>query len=76
MSLIENKFKTKAELETNLASAIVAQLNKDIKQSGKAVIAVSGGSTPKALFEELSNTDLDWSKVIVTLIDERWVDNA
>ena len=76
MSLIENKFETKAQLEASLASAIVAQLNKDIEQSGKAVIAVSGGSTPKALFEELSNTDLDWSKVIVTLIDERWVDNT
>jgi len=76
MSLIENKFASKPELEAKLAQTIVAQLNKDIQQFGKAVMAVSGGSTPKALFEELSNTDLDWSKVVVTLIDERWVDNA
>ncbi|BCE01780.1 6-phosphogluconolactonase [Marinicellulosiphila megalodicopiae] len=75
MSLLENKFASKAELETQLAKSIIAQLSKDIEQSGKAVIAVSGGSTPKALFEELSNTDIDWSKVVVTLIDERWVDN-
>ena len=34
---------------------------------------VSGGSTPKPLFEALRKTDLDWSKVTVTLADERWV---
>jgi 6-phosphogluconolactonase len=34
---------------------------------------VSGGSTPKRFFEALSGRDLDWSKVTVTLVDERFV---
>ena len=38
-------------------------------------LAVSGGSTPKPLFEELSLLDLDWSKVDLTLVDDRWVDS-
>lgn len=45
---------------------------------GSASIAVSGGSTPKAFFEALSGKVIDWSKVTVTLVDERFVpaDNA
>jgi 6-phosphogluconolactonase len=38
------------------------------------VLAVSGGSTPKNLFAALSQEPLDWSRVQVTLVDERWVD--
>ena len=36
-------------------------------------LPVSGGSTPKHFFEQLSRQKLDWSKVSVTLVDERWV---
>jgi 6-phosphogluconolactonase len=34
---------------------------------------VSGGSTPGQFFEALSRVDIDWSKVTVTLVDERLV---
>jgi 6-phosphogluconolactonase len=49
-------------------------LKQAISQKGTASIAVSGGSTPKPLFAALSNMDLPWSKVYVTLADDRWVD--
>jgi len=35
---------------------------------------VSGGSSPKPLYAEVSKADLDWSKVTIGLVDERWVD--
>ena len=44
-----------------------------LQQRGEASLAVSGGKTPLAFFEALSQQALDWAKVRVTLADERWV---
>lgn len=68
-------FLSKEELHINLCEEIVNALNKGITEDGSALIAVSGGSTPKPLFEKLSLVDIPWEKVIITLVDERWVDN-
>ena len=38
-----------------------------------AAIAVSGGNTPKLLFQYLSNTEFDWSRVHLFWVDERAV---
>ncbi len=61
----------------SLASAVVlgiARVLADaIDRHGQAVIAVSGGSTPRLLFQQLSKADIDWSKVTVVLVDERFV---
>ena len=62
-------------LAVDLSQNIFKILNEAIKSRGRAVLAVSGGSTPKPLFEELSLLDLDWSKVDLTLVDDRWVDS-
>ena len=62
-------------LAVDLSQNIIKILNKAIKSRGRAVLAVSGGSTPKLLFEELSLLDLDWSKVDLTLVDDRWIDS-
>ncbi|WP_371379262.1 6-phosphogluconolactonase [Thalassotalea aquiviva] len=69
-----NTFTSKAELDQALAEKIAQQLQDAIEQKGHASIAFSGGSTPKGLFDALSNIDLDWHKVTVTLADDRWVD--
>ena len=66
-------FTSREDLDVALAESISQILNQAIKEKGKASIAVSGGSTPKGLFSILSKTDIDWSKVTVTLADERWV---
>jgi len=66
-------FSTRADLDNALANTISKLLAKAIKEKGKASIAVSGGSTPKGLFSILSKSDIDWSKVTITLADERWV---
>jgi 6-phosphogluconolactonase len=60
-------------LAHQLADAIVEKLQNAIEADGKASLVVSGGSTPKPLFEALSQRALRWSAVTVTLADERWV---
>jgi 6-phosphogluconolactonase len=59
-----------------LAAALAARVADDLRQAiaarGYAVLAVSGGSTPKHFFAQLSHAELDWAKVSVTLVDERW----
>lgn len=54
-----------------LAAGIAAQLAGAIAEHGVASLAVSGGSTPKRLFEVLSRTDIQWDRVTVILVDER-----
>ena len=62
-------------LAVDLSQNINEILKESIKKRGRASMAVSGGSTPKLLFEELSLLNLDWSKVDLTLVDDRWVDS-
>jgi 6-phosphogluconolactonase len=68
-----NEFTDRATLEHALADTIVNRLASSITKRGEALIAVSGGNTPKKLFQVLSNAKLAWDRVIVTLVDERFV---
>ncbi|EKF58989.1 6-phosphogluconolactonase [Agrobacterium albertimagni AOL15] len=67
-------FETGAALAAGLADAVASALSGAIANKGAATLAVSGGSTPKAFFEALSTRTLDWPKVKITLVDERFVD--
>lgn len=68
-------YESREALEVVLCQRIVERLSHGIAVNGKAVLVVSGGRTPAALFQRLSEQVIDWSKVTVTLADERWVDN-
>ena len=48
-------------------------LNAAIAARGHAALALSGGTTPVRFLEALSGRDVDWPKVTVTLVDERFV---
>lgn len=69
-----NTFSNRQELDVAFAAQLVEQLKHAISTRGQASIAFSGGSTPKGLFAALSTSELDWSKVTITLVDDRWVD--
>ncbi|MFT5757844.1 MAG: 6-phosphogluconolactonase [Alteromonadaceae bacterium] len=69
-----NEFINREALDQQLATHVAEILSKAIALRGKASIAVSGGSTPKGFFKALSQIDLPWKKVTITLADERWVD--
>ena len=66
--------KSNGELTVQLARSIASNLEAAIAQRGVATLAVSGGSTPRPLFERLSQLTLDWTRVTITQVDERWVD--
>jgi 6-phosphogluconolactonase len=66
-------FATREELADALASVVAARLTDGIAAADAASLAVSGGSTPARFFEVLSGKDIDWSKVNITLVDERFV---
>ncbi|NKN34751.1 6-phosphogluconolactonase [Agrobacterium sp. a22-2] len=68
-----NSFDNGKALADALADTVVDALSAAIAARGAASIAVSGGSTPKTFFEALSARPLDWDKVTVTLVDERFV---
>lgn len=77
MSIERRSFADKTTLAKELAEAVADRIRKAIAERGEAAIAVSGGSTPGRFFQALGKTkDIDWSKVAVTLVDERWVDET
>lgn len=57
----------------DMARRISFILGEAIADRGEASIALSGGRSPRPVLDALSGAELDWSKVIVTLVDERWV---
>lgn len=72
--MIRQDFGDRAALAGALAEAVAGDLKAGIAARGTGALAVSGGSTPKAFFEALSaRADIDWDRVVVTLVDERWV---
>ena len=60
-------------LAKKLALSVSKQLNVCLTKKNKACLAVSGGTTPIAFFQHLSQQELDWAKVTVILVDERWL---
>ena len=72
----QHEFADKLTLADQLARDIAGKLDAAIKARGKASIAVSGGGTPKLMFAVLAEQEIDWSKVTITLVDERWVDES
>jgi 6-phosphogluconolactonase len=62
-----------AGLAQDLAAHLSQQLREAIRSKGQALLAVSGGKSPIALFEALRSQALDWAKVTVILVDERCV---
>ena len=65
-----------AQLAEALARDIATRLQAAIAVRGRAVLSVSGGKSPLALFEALRQQALDWSRVHLTLVDERYVPNT
>ncbi len=61
------------DLPQALAAQVAGDLKDSIGQRGRATIAVPGGSTPSQFLKALSEQDLDWTSVWVTLTDERAV---
>ena len=59
-----------------LAREIAARLARAIASRARASLLVSGGHSPIRLFGQLRRQELDWTRVVIALADERWVDSA
>lgn len=66
-------FSSREELAQALADVVAADLRNAIESRGVATLVVSGGSTPKPFFVALQQKPLEWSSLVVTVADERWV---
>ena len=73
MAVVLHPFDNNEALSQRLAGCIADCLDGALNLRDAATLAVSGGSTPKPLFAALSRCELDWSRVVVTQVDERWV---
>lgn len=53
--------------------ALAAEIAKAIKSHGRAMVGVSGGSTPKLMFAEMAKMPIEWARVHLFFVDERVV---
>ena len=73
LPLHERNFDDAEQLAQALARQVAADLRGALARHGEACIALSGGNTPKRFFEALSTQTLDWARVTVLPVDERWL---
>ncbi len=67
------KFENKKNLESSLLLKISSCISDAIIKYGDARFLLSGGSTPMNLYSLLSEETIEWEKVKIGLVDERFV---
>ena len=73
MTIAIEAFSSADDWSEACAERLAGALGEGISAGGKAMFAGAGGSTPSPIYRRLADADLDWSKVSVTLVDERHV---
>ena len=76
MPLTQSLYESAEALNQEFAAEIAEKLSQGIAQRGRASLMVSGGRTPLPLFKALSEIDINWASVDVSLVDERWVEES
>jgi 6-phosphogluconolactonase len=65
-----------AGLAEAAAAAVAAQLREGLRTRPRASLCATGGRSPGPVYDILKDADLDWARVVVTLSDERCVDET
>jgi 6-phosphogluconolactonase len=73
VAIAERRFADGETLAQALAQDVANDVRAGIQARGEALIALSGGTTPRRFLELLGQQALDWAHTTVTLADERWV---
>ena len=68
-----HEYGSRDDLAEALASGVAAVLAGGVAMDGQALLAVSGGSTPKLFFQRLAREPIEWGNVTVLPVDERLV---
>jgi 6-phosphogluconolactonase len=71
-SMLET-FTSSADLAEAAADAVAARLNQGQDERGRATLVATGGRSPGEVYDRLTMADLPWTRVVVTLSDERCV---
>lgn len=67
------RFGDKAALIDAATAHLAAVLREALETRGRASAMLSGGSSPKPIYEALAQEPLAWKGVGISLVDERWV---
>lgn len=67
-------FRGPREAAEACAAAVAGWLREAVAERGRATLAVSGGTTPRLMFEALVGLEVDWERVHLFWVDERGVD--
>jgi 6-phosphogluconolactonase len=74
-----NVFKSEQEVLQRLAEFFITVAQQSISANGRFLVALSGGSSPKKLYELLASNyknNLEWNKVYFFFGDERYVSHT
>lgn len=71
-----HEYKNSSAVLEALTAKLGQCLSNCVATRGRASVALSGGSTPQSLYQQLSHQALPWQSVTVSLVDERWVDEV
>lgn len=69
----DRRFDSSDAMAEALAAAIAGELSQAVAAQGSASLIVSGGRTPRRMFDHLSRKSLAWNRVKISLADERLV---
>ena len=73
MTINEHRFDNREAMLDSLYELICEDLGRQLQDRENASLLLSGGSTPAPLYRRLSRAELDWERVQIALVDERWV---
>lgn len=66
-------FASSADLAEAAANAVAARLNQGQDERGRASLVATGGRSPGEVYDRLTAADVPWTRVVVTLSDERCI---
>lgn len=66
-------FKTREAQAQALANAVVAGLDEALTMRPRALLAVSGGTSPRPFLAQLARLPVAWRDIDITLADDRWL---
>ena len=68
-----HSFASRDEMVGVAATQIADAVTSAVATRGAASLMLSGGSSPRPVYEALSDMDLPWDKVTIGLVDDRWI---
>jgi 6-phosphogluconolactonase len=72
-SLVFHSHRNEDQWTWATAVVVSAALSRELQKQPRARLLVSGGKTPAPVFRALSQAPLEWERIDIALVDERWL---